>query len=151
MSIRRSLLLAALVLVAVGTTPFAFGNDAQAGPRETWVTPGRSPLDCGWYRTADPKRWSPKRKAAAEKTCRIVEEWRSFVTAHQDCSSDKDCVLVRSSCPFGCMNVPVGAAHAKALEQLQADLQEKLDDDCKYKCPPVTRTVCENGWCVGSR
>jgi hypothetical protein len=106
-------------------------------------------MNCGWYRTADPKYWSDKQKAAAEKECHVVEEWRAFVIARQSCSRDKDCV-VSSDCPFGCVNVPVAAVQAKAVTEKQAELRKKLDGHCKYKCRPVTRTVCEEGWCVGA-
>ena len=114
------------------------------------MTPERKPKDCGWYRTADPKHWPDKEKAAAEKECHVIEEWRAFVTAHQSCSTDKDCAVVASDCPFGCMNVPVAAAHAKAVTEKQTQLRKKLDTDCVYKCRPVTRTACEKGWCVGA-
>jgi hypothetical protein len=114
------------------------------------VTPARTPKKCDWYRTADPRHWSDEQKAAAEKECHIVEEWRAFVTDHQKCATDKDCVVVRSNCPFGCMNVPVAAVHAKAVEEKEADLRKKLDGECMYKCRPVTRTVCQDGWCVGA-
>jgi hypothetical protein len=87
---------------------------------------------------------------AAEKECRVLEEWRAFVTGRQACSVDKDCVLVESNCPFGCRNVPVAAIHAKVVAEKQRELKKQLDVDCKYKCRPVARTVCEKGWCVGA-
>jgi hypothetical protein len=148
----RAVLTAFIFLATFGVTPAAPGRaDSPPKPRETWVTPDRKPEDCGWYRTADAKHWSDKMKAAAEKECYIVEEWRAFVTARQACSSDKDCGLVPSDCPFGCMNVPVAAVHATAVKKKQEDLEKKLDGRCKSKCQPVTRTVCEEGWCVGAR
>jgi hypothetical protein len=147
----RGLLLA---VFALGTGAAAIAASppipSSAPPHETWVTPERTPMDCGWYRTADPKHWSNGQKATAEKECHVVEEWRAFVTTHQVCSTDKDCVVVPSECPFGCMNVPVAATHAKAVTEKQTELRKKLDGVCKYKCRPVTRTVCEKGWCVGA-
>jgi len=49
------------------------------------------------------------------------------------------------------MNVPVAAAHAKVVTEKQRELWKKLDGDCKYRCRPLTHTVCEEGWCVGAR
>jgi hypothetical protein len=146
MTTGRALLFAIAALGAGG----AAGSAPKGPPRETWVTPERRPKDCGWYRTADPEHWSDAQKAAAERECRVLEEWQAFVTARQACSADKDCALVESDCPFGCMNVPVAAAHAKVIAEKQRELQKKMDVVCKYKCQPVTRTVCEKGWCVGA-
>jgi len=112
--------------------------------------PPRNPRHCDWYRTADPQYWSEQDKAAAERECHVVEEWRAFVTARQVCSVDEDCALVKSRCPFGCMNIPVAASQAKIVDDKQRELRKRLDDDCMYKCRPVTRTVCENAWCVGA-
>jgi hypothetical protein len=123
---------------------------AHAGPRETWVTPARTAKKCDWYQTSAPRSWSDEQKAAAEKRCHVAEEWRVFVTAHQGCSTNEDCVVVPSDCPFGCMNVPVAAVHAKAVTEKQTELRTKLDSVCIYNCRPVTQTVCEQGWCIGA-
>jgi hypothetical protein len=141
MAMRRSLLFA-MMLTGLGC---AAGNPA----RKTWVTPEREPMDCNRYLT-DPYD-SENGKIASERRCRIEEQWRAFVTARQGCSVDKDCVLVYSDCPFGCDNVPVAAAHATAVDELQRELWKRLGGRrCKHKCEPVTRTVCEHGWCVGA-
>jgi hypothetical protein len=150
MTIVRGLLLVVTGLGAGAAIAASRSDPAPGPPRETWVTPARTPKDCGWYRTADPKYWSDKQKAEAEKECHVVEEWRSFVTAHQSCSVDKDCAVVPSDCPFGCMNVPVAAVHANAVTAKQTELRKKLDTDCMYKCRPVTQTKCQKGWCVGA-
>ena len=150
MNIAPRLFLAVVALGTGGAIAASRPDPSPGPPRETWVTPERQPKDCGWYRTADPKYWSDKQKVAAEKECHVVEEWRAFMTAHQGCSTDNDCAVVPSDCPFGCMNVPVAAVHAKALTEKQTALRKRLDADCKYKCRPVTRTVCEAGWCVGA-
>src|SRR5262245_50836275 len=148
MMIARGVVLAVVALGTAGAIAASRPDPSPGPPRETWVTPERTPKDCGWYRTAD---WPAKQKAAAEKECHVVEEWRAFVTARQACSTDKDCAAVASDCPFGCMNVPVASVHAKAVTDKQTELWKKLDSDCMYKCRPVTRAVCEKGWCVGAR
>lgn len=89
-------------------------------------------------------------KAAYEKRCHVEEEWRVFVTARQGCSTNNDCVVVAADCPFGCMNVPVAAVHAKAVMDKQTELSTKLELRCVYKCQAVTQAVCEGGWCVGA-
>ena len=143
--------LLALVALGTGGAIAASPLDPSRDPRDdTWVTPERSPKDCAWYRTADPRRWSAKEKAAAEKDCHVEEEWRAFVTARQSCSTDQDCALVATDCPFGCMNVPVAAVHAKAVTKKESELRKRLVRVCNYKCPPVTRTVCRERWCVGA-
>src|SRR4051812_43426501 len=119
-------------IVALGTGA-AFGGARQGAPRETWVTPERKPKDCGRYRTADPKHWSDAEKVAAEKDCQVEEEWRAFVTARQTCSVDKDCALVASDCPFGCMNVPVAATQTKVVDEKQRELRKRLTEECMYK------------------
>lgn len=149
MSIIRGSLFAVGVLTAGAAIGASRSNPSARPPRETWVTPERKPMDCGWYRTADPKYYSDEQKAASEKQCRIVEEWRAFVTAHQACSTNKDCTVVASDCPFGCMNVPVAAVHANAVAEKQAELRGRLASTCSYKCKPVVKTACEKGWCVG--
>ena len=142
--------IAMLTILALGsgTTTAPQQGGRRADSRETWVTPEQEVNDCDWYRTADPKYWSDEQKAAAERRCRMVEEWRAFVTERQRCSSDRDCVLVASNCPFGCVNVPVAATHAKAVIGKQDELRKKLGRDCKSRCRPVTRALCEEGWCV---
>jgi hypothetical protein len=116
------------------------------------VTPKHEPFDCDWYRTPEAGYLSDSEKTWHVEECRIREEWRAFVTVRQVCSVDTDCVLVRSGCPFVCDDVPVAAAHALDVEELQRELWERLGGHCKFKCAgePITRAVCERGWCVGA-
>ena len=123
---------------------------AQGPIKESWVAPPRVPKHCDWYSTADSKYWSDREKVRAEHDCLLEEDLRRFVTARQQCSDDVDCVVVASDCPFGCMGIPVNVSHADAVSRQQAELRKKLDSECMYKCRPVTRTVCENRWCVAA-
>jgi hypothetical protein len=90
-------------------------------------------------------------KIAAEKECHLVEELRVFVTERQSCTRDEECVVVHSDCPFGCEGIPVMASEAVTVERKQEELRRRYNDYCRYKCDPVWRAVCRNGWCVATR
>jgi hypothetical protein len=149
------LVVAALVVSAVVTPlsarPKVRGAPPPPPPEERWMDPPRKPLDCAWYRSADPKHWSKEEKERSERECRLREEFRAFVTARQSCSHDDDCALVRVVCPFGCEAVPVNKAQVTAVAAKHEELAKKLETPCKWKCQPVSRTACDKGWCVAAR
>jgi hypothetical protein len=115
---------------------------------KTWVVPSRQPANCERYKTYD---WRAEEKIVSEKECRLAEELRAFVVDRQTCSREEECVVVPASCPFGCEGIPVAASHADALRAKLDELRQKYNDYCRYKCDPVGRTTCQNGWCVAAR
>jgi hypothetical protein len=110
--------------------------------------PSREPRNCERYRTYD---WRAEDKIASEKECRLQEELRVFVMERQTCTREEDCAVVPAFCPFGCEGIPVTASKAGAVKAKLEELRQRYDDYCRYKCDPVWRTTCQDGWCVAAR
>jgi hypothetical protein len=106
-----------------------------------WLAPDRNARNCDKYGSV---------KADSENECRLVEEFRAFVTSRQACSMDVDCVVVKVACPFGCEGVPVNSSQAVAVEEKHKQLASKYNDYCRYKCRPVRRAACRENWCVAA-
>ena len=146
--------MAAQRVLLFAITALGLACAAQNTSWKTWADPERSPMDCSWYRIKGLSGDSEEDKIAHEGRCRIEEEWRAFVTERQACSTDRDCTLVPTRCPFGCDNIPVAAVHAKAVEDKGLQLWRKLFPSgrgCKARCEGPSRTVCDKKWCVAGR
>jgi hypothetical protein len=148
MRLVQDVVLVVLALALVGCP----GRRPPGEVTETWIYPSREPRKkCDQYRTKDPARWSAQDKAESENECLLSEELRAYVLERQHCRRDEDCALVHADCPFGCMGIPVAASEFQAVAKKQDELLNLLIGDCRYKCDPVRRTVCRDGWCVAAR
>lgn len=115
---------------------------------KAWVVPSRQPANCERYRVYGGRAVDT---ISSEDECRLVEELRVFVTGRQLCTREEECVVVPAFCPFGCEGIPVASSQAEAVRAKLGELRQRYDGYCRYKCDPVWRATCQNGWCVAAR
>ncbi len=69
-------------------------------------------------------------------------EVRARIESVNRCSTDDDCAIAGSKCPFGCAVV----VNRRAADGIRALLQS-YESTCSYMCLPVSKLVCEEKQC----
>jgi len=84
--------------------------------------------------------------------CLMQRDFDSYVSARQSCSSDDDCTVIRTSCPFGCGEA-VARVYASAVSAEHERLMNEYSKhaQCKYKCSPFRSASCVENRCTRRR
>jgi hypothetical protein len=77
--------------------------------------------------------------ACTSEENRIKEE----IEEAKYCTTDNDCIIVQSKCPFDCYQA-VNKAEAERINQRI----KGFESSCTYSCVPIKGTACESGRCV---
>lgn len=86
----------------------------------------------------------------AASEAEVKREFNEFVSDHQACEQDSDCVLIQPGCPLGC-SVPIASDAAADAERLARELindYERGGRGCDYGCSAVCGAACSAGSCV---
>jgi len=80
----------------------------------------------------------------------IQKEFDSFVSAHNACEQDEDCVLIMPGCPLGCwtaVNVDAAGEATRLARELIEDY-ESAGRACAYGCVASCGARCSDKACV---
>jgi len=109
----------------------------------------------GIARRAPPRRppLPPGTEEAEREELLLKREFDTYVCEHNSCTTDSDCTVVGTDCPFGC-DVVVRRDAITDVKNKHVELLRRYEETghrCAYMCNPVTRVTCLDGRCVGIR